>query len=88
MTTNNASLLGAPSSRPASGFRVCSPAAVLLVSLLATACGSGRSIDADAAAVGEWRHYAADRASTKYSPLDQINPSNVGQLREVWRWPQ
>ena len=26
---------------------------------------------------GEWRHYSGDLAATKYSPLDQINRSNV-----------
>lgn len=34
----------------------------------------------------EWRHYAGDKASSKYAPLDQINPGNVTQLEEVWRW--
>ena len=57
--------------------------AVLLLLLVA---GCGGDTGADEPAVGEWRHYAADRASTKYSPLDQINPSNVDRLGEVWRW--
>ncbi len=35
---------------------------------------------------GEWHHYGADRGSTKYSPLDQIDASNVDQLTEAWRW--
>lgn len=35
---------------------------------------------------GEWRYYAGDRASTKYSPLDQIRPDNVKGLRVAWRW--
>ena len=30
---------------------------------------------------GEWRAYAADKASTKYSPLDQIDAENVHDLR-------
>jgi len=34
---------------------------------------------------GEWRHYSADLASTKYSPLDRINAKNVGSLKVVWR---
>lgn len=34
----------------------------------------------------EWRHYAADGASSKYTALAQINRDNVHQLREVWRW--
>ena len=89
MFLRNVCLLSAPAPSPASGFRVLSLAAVLLLSFLSLACGSGRTLDADAGApapVGEWHHYAADRASTKYSPLDQINPSNVDRLREVWRW--
>lgn len=35
---------------------------------------------------GEWRHYGADGASSKYIPLAQINRDNVNQLQEVWRW--
>src|SRR5262245_26023367 len=34
---------------------------------------------------GQWRMYSADNAATKYSPLDQINRANVGQLRVAWR---
>ena len=34
----------------------------------------------------EWRSYAADSFSTKYSPLDQINADNVSKLRIAWRW--
>src|SRR5262245_53585124 len=35
---------------------------------------------------GEWRHYGGDAGGTKYSPLDQINASNVNKLQIVWRW--
>ncbi len=38
------------------------------------------------AADGDWPHYADDGASSKYSPLDQINAGNVNNLKEVWRW--
>jgi quinoprotein glucose dehydrogenase len=34
----------------------------------------------------EWRYYASDLRSTKYSPLDQINADNVKNLQIVWRW--
>jgi quinoprotein glucose dehydrogenase len=37
---------------------------------------------------GEWRSYAADNASTKYSPLDQINSGNVSKLKVAWRRSQ
>ncbi len=35
---------------------------------------------------GEWRSYAGDNGSTKYSPLDQIDASNFEDLRIIWRW--
>ena len=35
---------------------------------------------------GEWRSYAGDNGSTKYSPLDQIDAGNFGDLRIAWRW--
>lgn len=35
---------------------------------------------------GQWRYYGGDAGSTKYSPLDQINASNVGSLKLAWTW--
>ncbi len=35
---------------------------------------------------GEWRTYAGDQGSTKYSPLDQIDATNFEDLRIAWRW--
>ncbi len=35
---------------------------------------------------GEWIAYGADLASTRYSPLDQINADNVAGLKVAWRW--
>src|SRR5262245_47647165 len=54
------------------------PVAALLV---ATGGGAVRS----AGPTGEWRNYAADKASTRYTALDQINAGNVRNLRVVWR---
>jgi quinoprotein glucose dehydrogenase len=39
-----------------------------------------------APAGGEWRAYAADLASTRYSPLDQINGGNFDKLEVAWRF--
>ena len=36
---------------------------------------------------GEWRHFGADAAFTRYSPLDRINHENVGELEIAWRRP-
>ena len=35
---------------------------------------------------GEWRSYGADLASTRYSPLDQINAGNFKNLEVAWRF--
>lgn len=32
----------------------------------------------------EWQHYGGDAGSTRYSPLDQINRSNVKRLKVAW----
>jgi quinoprotein glucose dehydrogenase len=40
----------------------------------------------DAALVGEWRTYGSDLASTRYSPLDQIDASNFEDLEVAWRF--
>jgi quinoprotein glucose dehydrogenase len=34
----------------------------------------------------EWRTYGADLASTRYSPLDEINASNFNSLQIAWRF--
>src|SRR5262245_934393 len=35
----------------------------------------------------EWKTYGADLASTRYSPLDQINKDNFSKLKIAWRLP-
>ena len=35
---------------------------------------------------GEWRHYGADQASSRYSALDRIDRDNVGDLVVAWKW--
>jgi quinoprotein glucose dehydrogenase len=34
----------------------------------------------------DWRYYAGDAHSTKYSPLAQIDASNAKRLQVAWRW--
>ncbi len=36
--------------------------------------------------MAEWRYYGADAAGTKYSPLAQIDASNVRRLHIAWSW--
>ncbi|MCY3612610.1 MAG: PQQ-binding-like beta-propeller repeat protein [Gemmatimonadetes bacterium] len=35
---------------------------------------------------GEWRYWGADAASSRYSPLDQIDASNFNDLEVAWTW--
>ena len=35
---------------------------------------------------GEWRAYAGDLGSTKYSPLEQITAENFDELEMRWHW--
>ena len=53
------------------------------------AIGYGASLPASAQQLtpgGEWRYYGGDLSGTKYSPLDQIDRNNVGELQIAWRW--
>jgi quinoprotein glucose dehydrogenase len=50
--------------------------------LLAAATLSGQ----DPPPAGEWRTYGGDLASTRYSPLDQINGTNFSKLEIGWRF--
>ena len=34
----------------------------------------------------EWRAYAGDERTDRYSPLDQINRENVKSLQVAWTW--
>jgi quinoprotein glucose dehydrogenase len=56
--------------------------AALVVSLLGSAPSRGQVPAPDGS---EWRSYASNGGSTKYSPLDQINRSTVKNLRIAWR---
>jgi quinoprotein glucose dehydrogenase len=52
----------------------------LLVSLLLFSC-KAPSIQDDP---GEWAFYNHDLNNSKFSPLDQINPTNINQLKKLW----
>ena len=57
----------------------CSCFVLLFVSI------AGGALAQEGTANGEWRHYAGDLASTRYSPLDQIDRDNFNDLELVWR---
>ena len=55
-----------------------------IILLLALAIASAEA--QQGAKNGEWRYYGGDSGTTKYSALDQINASNVKDLKIVWQW--
>ncbi|MEO5926274.1 MAG: PQQ-binding-like beta-propeller repeat protein [Bryobacteraceae bacterium] len=55
-------------------------AAVLLPTASLTAWSQARPVGAD------WPYISGDAAGTKYSPLSQIDASNVSKLKIAWRW--
>ena len=57
---------------------------IVLIAFIGLPALAGSYAGADEA--GEWRAYAKDNASTKYSPLDQINRDSFKDLRIAWRW--
>jgi quinoprotein glucose dehydrogenase len=59
---------------------------VAFACLCACSLGIQTAIAQHGATAGEWRHYGGDAGGTKYSPLDQIDASNVKQLQIAWRW--
>jgi quinoprotein glucose dehydrogenase len=36
---------------------------------------------------GDWPSYNRDLAGTRFSPLEQISPTNVDELRQAWSYP-
>lgn len=36
---------------------------------------------------GDWPHYGRDSAGSRYSPLREIGPGNVDELRQAWAYP-
>lgn len=46
----------------------------------------GNAQPADTPAPGDWAAYGRDSAATRYSPLEQITPDNVGDLEVAWQY--
>ena len=56
-------------------------AATLAVTVLSGALQAQPGSEVDSA---DWPRYARDMGGTRYSPLDDINTANVGDLQEAW----
>ena len=53
--------------------------------LIPGATSSAAAQNAEAAAT-EWLSYGGDKASSKYSPIDQIGGDNFSRLKVAWTW--
>ena len=58
---------------------------VTLLSLLVAACGAKTSA-APGGPVSDWPAYGRDAGGSRYSPLAQITPDNVGELEIAWTY--
>ena len=57
------------------------------IPFIVLAGGSGvRPAPAPRSAAQEWRHYGHDAGGLRFSPLDQINRSNVARVERVWTY--
>jgi quinoprotein glucose dehydrogenase len=54
---------------------------------LVIAVGTAWTVSGKDEKTHDWPAYSGDKASTKYSPLDQINKNTVGRLEIAWRQP-
>jgi len=66
---------------PGRAFGRCAALTMLTIGLWSSAVQAQYG-----ATEGEWRSYGGDVGSTKYSPLDQIDRDNFGDLEIAWRW--
>lgn len=64
--------------------RTCRVGIVIAAIAIGAAPGSAQRSQRPSTARGEWPTYGGDLASSKYSPLDQINAGNFAQLRVAW----
>jgi quinoprotein glucose dehydrogenase len=90
----------APWSRRALGFAVSDragrrAAAIVAIAVigfagamlwLARAPGNAALSSATARAVADWPHYGNDAGGSRFSPLTQIDPANVGGLEPAWTY--
>src|SRR5665213_2240984 len=59
---------------------------ILLALILLASISAPLAFPQHGAVNGEWHFYGGDSGSTKYSALDQINASNVKDLKIAWEW--
>ncbi len=61
------------------------PVVTSFIAALLLACGDAQPVDYSGP-VSEWPEYGGDKGGLKYSPLNQINRQNVGELQVAWEY--
>ena len=69
-----------------SGYSPRAMAALLMVSVASVTVLAQSTQEAPRNTAADWPTYNRDLAGTRYSPLTQIDPSNVTSLREAWSY--
>ena len=62
------------------------PLALFVAAAVLPLAGQSAAPAATGTKAGEWPTYGGDLASTRYSPLDQINATNFNKLEVAWRF--
>ncbi len=57
---------------------------MLALAALALGCGDSAPARAPGAPAAGWSHWGGDAAGTRFSPLDELTPANVGELGVAW----
>ena len=68
------------------GKRVLAAVVALAAALGVSASLAGQTDGGGSRGETEWRFFGSDSGATRYSPANQINASNVRDLRLAWRW--
>jgi glucose dehydrogenase len=59
----------------------------MMVMVLSAMLAAGPALRTQAQSGSDWPMYGHDLASTRFSPLSQINPDNVAKLKVAWSYP-
>ena len=68
------------------GKRVLAVVVALAAALGVSASLAGQTGPSGSRGETEWRFFGSDSGATRYSPANQINATNVRDLRLAWRW--
>ncbi len=64
-------------------FKVLAPVAL---GVLLAACGATPPPPSSDGPVADWPHWGGSEGGSRYSPLTQVTPQNVGRLKKAWTY--